>query len=481
LFKNPYVVLKYTIKSKYYANANSLVILPEPIAGKNLLTINMFNRFQQTSGTRADIVVEQAAQSFFRKSADPHILILAKGDSIRHMTIRPWMSIVALGLLTFFSLGYLLSTSYLVLRDDLIGVSVARQAHMQQDYEDRIAALRAQVDRITSRQLLDQQVVEQKVERLLQQQMALSSRHGKLDTLLERAENSGVVPVEPTAYAPANPGDHAALSSGQSAIANMLALQKSVPSTQFSQVALRESVGDRADKLFTTVTKSLKTIENEQLSRIQNLTIGASQTADAIQSILTKTGVETASVQAEPAEDESAVGGPYLPPQATDRFESSLSDLDTALNRLEKVRAQARKLPFANPAPGMDITSTFGNRSDPFFGTLAFHAGIDFREKFGAAVTSTGAGVVTNAGPSGGYGNMVEIDHGNGISTRYGHLSRILAKVGDTVKTGDKIGEAGSTGRSTGTHLHYEVRRNDIAVDPMRFLNAGMKLTTYLE
>jgi murein DD-endopeptidase MepM/ murein hydrolase activator NlpD len=441
----------------------------------------MFTRFQQALGTRSRIVVEQAAQSFFRKSADPHILILARGESIRHMTIRPWMSIAAACVLAFFSFGYLLSTSYLVLRDDLIGVSMARQSRMKQDYEDRIAALRAQVDRITSRQLLDQQVVEQKVERLLQQQIALSSRHGKLDTLLERAENSGVVPVEPSAYAPPKPDEHAALSPGQSAIANMLTLQKNTPETRFNQVALRETAGDRADKLFSTVTKSLKTIENEQFARIENLTIGASQTADAIQTILKKTGVETATAETIPASANSAVGGPYLAPQSVDRFEASLGDLDSALSRLEKVRNQALTLPFANPAPGMDITSTFGNRTDPFFGTLAFHSGVDFREKYGAPVRSTGAGIVTNAGPSGGYGNMVEIDHGNGISTRFGHLSRVLAKVGDKVKPGDEIGEAGSTGRSTGTHLHYEVRRNDVAVDPMRFLNAGMKLTTYLE
>ncbi len=425
--------------------------------------------------------MEQSAQSFFRKSADPHILILARGDSIRHMTIRPWMSIAFVCIVAVFSLGYLLSTSYLVLRDNLIGVSMARQSRIQQDYEDRIAALRAQVDRITSRQLLDQQVVEQKVERLLQQQMALSSRHGKLDTLLERAESSGVVPAEPSAYVPALPEKRAALSSGQAAIANMLALQKTAPATQFSQVALRESAGDRADKLFTTVTKSLKTIENEQLSRIQNLTIGASQTADAIQNILANTGVVTAGADRIATAEDSAAGGPYLAPQPADRFETSLSDLDIALSRLEMVRAQAKKLPFANPAPGMPITSTFGNRTDPFLGTLAFHSGVDFREKYGAPVASTGAGVVTNAGPSGGYGNMVEVDHGNGISTRYGHLSRILVRVGDTIQTGQQIGEAGSTGRSTGTHLHYEVRRNDVAVDPMRFLNAGMKLTTYLD
>ena len=125
----------------------------------------------------------------FGKRAQKHIIIVASGDKVRHMTFQPWMAALSMCFISVFSIGYLAATSYLVLRDDLIGGTMARQARMQHEYEDRIAALRAQVDRVTSRQLLDQQVVEDKVEKLLQQQMALTSRHGKLGTLLDRAEN----------------------------------------------------------------------------------------------------------------------------------------------------------------------------------------------------------------------------------------------------------------------------------------------------
>jgi murein DD-endopeptidase MepM/ murein hydrolase activator NlpD len=130
---------------------------------------------------------------------------------------------------------------------------------------------------------------------------------------------------------------------------------------------------------------------------------------------------------------------------------------------------------------GRAITSRFGNRMDPFLGRPALHTGIDFRAETGADVKSTGAGKVTVAENSGGYGNMVEIDHGQGVSTRFGHLSAILVKAGDRVEAGDVIGRAGSTGRSTGPHVHYEVRRNDTPVDPMRFLIAGTELKTYLK
>ncbi|WEF53117.1 M23 family metallopeptidase [[Pseudomonas] carboxydohydrogena] len=103
------------------------------------------------------------------------------------------------------------------------------------------------------------------------------------------------------------------------------------------------------------------------------------------------------------------------------------------------------------------------------------HTGLDFRASTGDPVRATADGKVTSAGWSGGYGRMVEIDHGNGLATRYGHLSQIDVKVGDVVKIGEVVGEVGSTGRSTGPHLHYETRINGEAVDPQRFLRAGAR------
>ena len=126
------------------------------------------------------------ANRSFGKRKESHVLILASGEKVRHMTIRPWMAAIAVSLFGLFTIGYLTATAYLVFRDDLIGAAMTRQARMQHEYEDTIAALRAQVDRITSRQLLDQQVVEDKVEKLMEQQMALTSRQGKLGSVLER-------------------------------------------------------------------------------------------------------------------------------------------------------------------------------------------------------------------------------------------------------------------------------------------------------
>ncbi len=431
-------------------------------------------------------MAHRAENKVFGKRAANHVLILANGDNIRHMTIRPWMVALTICFASLLTVGYLGATSYLVIRDDLIGATMARQARMQHDYEDRIAALRAQLDRITSRQLLDQQVVEKKVEKLLEQQDALFSRHGKLGSLLNRAEESGLQPGSETpasdipAFAPANEGRRASLSGGSAAIASIL--QGGEPSARtdvassMAATSLREGPADRADRIFSKVTLSLKTLESQQLTKIASLTSGASEAAKAITSILLRSGIDVAS--GTPA----GIGGPYVEPSLPgNRFDLSLDELDAALTRLESVRETARALPFSNPAPGQPVTSRFGNRVDPFLGRLALHAGIDFAAQTGDEVKSTGAGKVVAAGVMGGYGNMVEIDHGYGISTRFGHLSKILVSVGDEIETGDIIGRAGSTGRSTGPHVHYEVRRNGQAVDPMHFLNAGMKLTTYLE
>ncbi|MCY1668819.1 M23 family metallopeptidase [Rhizobium sp. SL86] len=425
----------------------------------------------------------------FGKRTTQHVLILASGDRLRHMVIRPWMTATAICFIALFTIGYLAATTYLVLRDDLIAASMARQARIQHDYEDRISALRAQLDRITSRQLLDQQVVEQKVEKLLEQQNALFSRHGKLGNLMERAEEQGLTVDSPqpvNAFQPVPKEKQAGLAGGLKAIDRLLATDPhaAARSSASAFAPAGESVADRADRVFSKVTLSLKAIEQEQFARIHELTANADRKADAMASIMRRTGValpaEDADNGANGGKSKNGLGGPFVEPIGVNAFDASLDRLDTALNRLDTVRQTAKELPFANPAPGRDITSPFGNRIDPFLGRLALHAGIDFEADVGTAVRATGSGKVISAGYSGGYGNMVEIDHGQGITTRFGHLSSILVSVGDQVEAGAVIGRAGSTGRSTGPHIHYEVRRNGDAIDPMRFLNAGLKLTTYM-
>jgi murein DD-endopeptidase MepM/ murein hydrolase activator NlpD len=153
----------------------------------------------------------------------------------------------------------------------------------------------------------------------------------------------------------------------------------------------------------------------------------------------------------------------------------------TALVRYKAARDSLDSAPVHMPLTGQfRQSSAFGNRKDPFSAARAFHAGLDFAAPNGSAVLSAAGGTVTFVGTMSGYGNVVEVDHGNGLVTRYGHLSGFLATVGQPVRTGTPIARVGSTGRSTGPHLHFEVRRNDAAIDPKGFLSAGKRLLALL-
>ena len=163
--------------------------------------------------------------------------------------------------------------------------------------------------------------------------------------------------------------------------------------------------------------------------------------------------------------------------QAMDQLSSRLDDREQQLSALETMllhtNLQKQVYPTGRPVRGGWISSYFGMRADPFTGKREFHKGIDFAGKRGSKVMAVAAGVVTWAGSRYGYGNLVEIDHGNGYVTRYGHNMKVLVKVGERVKQGQPIALMGSTGRSTGPHVHFEVLHNGVAVNPAKYVRAS--------
>ena len=158
-----------------------------------------------------------------------------------------------------------------------------------------------------------------------------------------------------------------------------------------------------------------------------------------------------------------------------DRLSKELEDRTDKLRVLESTLtedyAKRQLIPTQKPIQAGYYSSNFGWRIDPFTGLNAFHEGLDFMAEEGTPILAAAGGVVVFAARHPQYGNMVEIDHGNDLVTRYAHASRIVAKVGDVVLRGSKIAEVGNTGRSTGTHLHFEVRLRGAAQNPARFLN----------
>ena len=175
---------------------------------------------------------------------------------------------------------------------------------------------------------------------------------------------------------------------------------------------------------------------------------------------------------------EFATGSAQVPDLtvAIDTLEAQLEDRQRQLTVLESLMSTRslgeRILPGGWPIIGGWISSHFGYRSDPFTGRGAFHAGVDFAGPKGAKVIATGAGYVSYSGYKDGYGYVVEITHPTGYITRYGHNSRNLVREGQTVQKGDAIAVIGSTGRSTGTHVHFEVEREGNRLNPMRYLSA---------
>ncbi|MBS0229058.1 MAG: peptidoglycan DD-metalloendopeptidase family protein [Proteobacteria bacterium] len=155
-------------------------------------------------------------------------------------------------------------------------------------------------------------------------------------------------------------------------------------------------------------------------------------------------------------------------------LEADYRHADTQLSVLESLlfnrQLDLRATPSLYPIAGSFITSGFGRRADPFGGGGEFHKGIDFEANTGDPVLAVADGVVSFAGVRSGYGETIEIDHGNGYVTRYAHNSRLTHQVGDLVRAGQEIAKAGSTGRSTGAHVHLEVWQDGVVVDPRRFL-----------
>jgi murein DD-endopeptidase MepM/ murein hydrolase activator NlpD len=216
----------------------------------------------------------------------------------------------------------------------------------------------------------------------------------------------------------------------------------------------------------------LAQIEARQIALAEHLTKIALVRSQKAEAAIRKYGLDPKSLA---AEAKTGMGGPFIPffgkkKQSGDpRFTKMFAALEQ-MNAMERALAG---IPTSMPAAAGMMSSDFGYRSDPFTGGGAMHSGLDFKGPLGTPIMAAADGVVTFAGWQGGYGNTIEITHANGLVTRYAHLSAITVSLGQKVDRGLQIGKMGSTGRSTGSHLHFEVRLNGSAVNPMKFLEAN--------
>jgi murein DD-endopeptidase MepM/ murein hydrolase activator NlpD len=203
--------------------------------------------------------------------------------------------------------------------------------------------------------------------------------------------------------------------------------------------------------------------------------VAAIKTAAQQRYQLTANEVRNLGLDPKRIQSETGVGGPYEPVDAASTGDPSFHALFQSWKKLESLEQGTVAIPSAMPLEqSFNFTSGFGVRTDPFRGRAALHPGVDLAAPLGTPVYATADGIVDRAEwNNGGYGNMVEIDHGHGIQTRYGHLSRYIVSDGQHVKRGQLIAYMGSTGRSTGSHLHYEVRLDGKAVNPIPFMQSS--------
>jgi murein DD-endopeptidase MepM/ murein hydrolase activator NlpD len=224
----------------------------------------------------------------------------------------------------------------------------------------------------------------------------------------------------------------------------------------------------------TALIEPFQQIESQQLAFADKATSAAEAKLRDTQALIRRLGLDPSRfVQSSDWDggSRSGMGGPYIPVSVD--AEPRFKDLFISWKKLTTLQAAVAAIPAYLPVKDYRYTSGYGYRYDPFNGGTAMHAGIDMAGAHGEPIYASADGVVLQAGRSGGYGNLVELGHGKGIDTRYGHLSAILVKPGDRVRQGQLIGRMGSTGRSTGTHLHFEVRVDGRAVNPRPFLDAS--------
>lgn len=343
--------------------------------------------------------------------------------------------------------GNALSGTALLMAPDIARLMGGQNQLVIAAYEDRLAQMRVEIDRLNSRSYAQAGDINLQLQELSQQQDVLLEQHQLVRALVDKADQLGLANLDvsmsgPAELAPITTAD------GNPNIA-----------------ATAENVARMMDETQQAMT---------------GIAVAATERTDSIVNELGRLGIRTQV----PDTALTGMGGPLLAASGSVESTALVDDANAVMDALLRYKAARDSLtlaPVHMPIAGnFRQSSGFGNRKDPFTGGRAFHSGLDFAAATGTSVFSAADGVVSFVGDRSGYGKVVEVTHGNGLITRYTHLSAYLSHVGQKVSTGTPIARVGSTGRSTGPHLHFEVRRGEEALDPKPFLEAGKRLLAIL-
>jgi murein DD-endopeptidase MepM/ murein hydrolase activator NlpD len=444
---------------------------------------------------------------------------------VQFFTFGPTLQATLAGLSLIFLGWVAFATVNVIFKDRIISAKDRRYQQMQSAYENRVADLQLSYDELNGALVSAEDRFKATADELQTKQntiMKFLDRRGQVDTTIAGLANTGV--RAGAANAAADGGDGGAPSdaiegappatapvdaSGSSELPVMPQPPAPQPRTAKPTKASFLDFGGAMDHLTGLLfgsRKSTPTIPTaatfvqhpalrvlaEQTARVAR--IGTVETqlmartqvevADGvarIQNVIRHTGINPDDYAQRMATVEG-VGGPEMSLQnvhldgiSDNTFSDAYLRASAVLDQMDNLLTAMKHIPLTTPVfgPQFERTSGFGARIDPFTGRYSFHPGIDFAGPWGSVIEATAPGTVVYAGDRGGYGNMVEIDHGFGIHTRYGHMSSILVHVGSKVSKGSPIGRLGSTGRSTGPHVHYEVWYDNVMRNPSTFIEAG--------
>jgi murein DD-endopeptidase MepM/ murein hydrolase activator NlpD len=470
-------------------------------------------------GEASATMLERVWAWLHRTFPERQIYIRSDGR-VQFFTFGPSLQATLAGLVLIFLGWVAFATVNVVFKDRIITAKDHRFQQMQSAYENRLADLQISYDELNGalvgaedkfKATADALTVKQNaiagfLNHKTQVETAISARGADSDTISTAPVMDQGVAGDSVGFSGVPPeGDDAPDSSLPVMPGPVMAqprVEKPTKSSLLNNAWLR--IGKLASALFDRHTPSAlemrtayaqhpalhKLVEQTQrvvalgdgeTSLMSRAEVALNGDVSLLRSAVRRTGINPDQFLRKAAAGEG-VGGPEIPLDrvhvvgiADSGFNREYLRAGAVLSELDILSSEMSHIPFTTPVAGaaFDRSSGFGPRVDPFTGRYAFHPGVDFAGPWGAAVTATAPGIVIFAGVRGGYGNMVEIDNGLGIHTRYGHLSRITVAAGAKVGKGSVVGRLGSTGRSTGPHVHYEVWYDNVVRNPSNFIEAG--------
>ena len=436
---------------------------------------------------------------------------------VQFFTFGPTLQVTTVGLSLIFLGWVAFATVNVIFKDRIIAAKDHRYQQMQSAYENRVADLQISYDELNGALVNAEGQFQSKADALQAQQNSIVkflNRKRTIETSLAGGGAIGTAPIPdasenaPAADSVGADSDAGADVGGSSDLTVMpqpAAPQPRTAKSKSSFLNIGPALRRFADLLLgrhETATPQIAAAYAQhpalralaaQTARVGR--IGSDETAlmtrtqaelnesvANLQGVMRRTGIDPVQFARKEAASDG-MGGPEIPLDSVhveglggdSGFQTAYLRAAAVLDQLNGLLVSMRHIPLTTPVSGSQFSrsSGFGPRIDPFTGRYAFHPGVDFAGPWGATVVSTAPGVVVFAGTRGAYGNMVEIDHGYGIHTRYGHLSSIITHVGAVLAKGAPVGRLGSTGRSTGPHVHYEVWYDNVLRNPSNFIEAG--------